>query len=106
MAWHLLLRNGRELAGCLRLMPITGAPPLARIGRVAVASHLRRHGLGRMLVQEAIGLNGEHYPAGDIALGAQAHLVPFYQSLGFEPIGEPYDEFGVRHVEMRMRRNG
>ena len=102
-AWHLLARLESELIGYLRLTVKPGPPPLLRIGRVAVAVHLRRQGLGGTLVQEALRLIGEHYPAVDVALGAQAHLVPFYQGFGFATSGEPYDDFGVSHIEMRMR---
>jgi ElaA protein len=103
-AWHLLLRAEGELAGYLRLVPIPDPPPLARIGRVAVAAHCRRQGLGRMLMEEALRLHRRQSPEQDIALNAQAHLVAFYQGLGFDAITDPYDEFGVRHVEMRMRQ--
>jgi ElaA protein len=104
-AWHLLLRAEGGLAGYLRLTPMPGPPPLVRIGRVAVASYLRGRGLGRNLMQDALRLHREQYPEYDVALGAQAHLVPFYQSFGFAAAAEPYDEFGVLHVEMRIRRN-
>jgi len=39
-----------------------------------------------------------------VALTAQAHLLPFYRSFGFEPTGEPYDDFGLTHVDMELRR--
>ena len=100
-AWHLLLRSEGELAGYLRLIPI----PI-RIGRVAVASQLRRRGLGRRLMDEGLRFCGESYPAQDIVLAAQLNLVPFYSSFGFAVISEPYDDFGVMHVEMRMRPPG
>src|ERR1700738_3200480 len=48
-AWHLASRLENELIGYLRLTATAGPPPLVRIGRVAVAVHLRRQGLGRML---------------------------------------------------------
>ena len=100
-AWHLLLRSEGELAGYLRLIPI----PI-RIGRVAVASQLRRRGLGRRLMDEGLRFCGESYPAQDIVLAAQLKLVPFYNSFGFAVISEPYDDFGVMHVEMKMRPPG
>ena len=100
-AWHLLLQSEGELAGYLRLIPM----PI-RIGRVAVASQLRRHGLGRRLMEEALRVCRERYPAQDIILAAQLKLVPFYSSFGFAVISEPYDDFGVMHVEMRMRPRG
>ena len=100
-AWHLLLRSEDELAGYLRLilMPI-------RIGRVAVASQLRRRGLGRRLMEEGLRFCRESYPAQDIILAAQLTLVPFYSSFGFVVISEPYVDFGVMHIEMRMRPHG
>ena len=36
-AWHLVARAEGGLGGYLRLIPITGPPPLVRIGRVAVS---------------------------------------------------------------------
>jgi ElaA protein len=100
-AWHLLLRSEGELAGYLRLIPM----PI-RIGRIAVASHFRRRGLGRRLMEEALRVCRERYPAEDISLAAQLNLVPFYSSFGFAVISAPYDDFGVIHVEMRMLPHG
>jgi len=97
-AWHLLLRSKGELAGYLRLIPM----PI-RMGRVAVASQLRGRGLGRRLMEEGLRFCRERYPAQDIILAAQLKLVPFYNSFGFAVISEPYDDFGVMHVEMKMR---
>jgi ElaA protein len=101
-AQHLLLLNQGELAGYLRLLP-TSRPGLIKIGRVAVAAYRRRDGLGRMLMKEALRRCCEDYPHCDIALGAQAHLIPFYASLGFAVVSEPYDDFGVQHVEMKAK---
>ena len=101
-AQHLLLLSKGELAGYLRLLP-TSHPGLIRIGRVAVAAHRRRGGLGRVLMREALRRCCEDYPHCDIALGAQAYLIPFYASFGFAVSSEPYDDFGVQHVEMSAR---
>ena len=96
-AWHLLLRVDGALTGYARLI----ATPL-RIGRVAVAAELRRHGLGRRLMEEALLFCRAHYPSRPVVLTAQAYLVPFYRSFGFEPTGAPFDDFGVAHVEMKL----
>ena len=98
-AWHLLLRADGALAGCARLIP----SPL-RIGRVAIVAALRRHGLGRRLMNEALRFCNEHYPGLPVALTAQAYLVAFYRGFGFEPSGEPFDDFGLTHVDMELRR--
>jgi ElaA protein len=39
-----------------------------------------------------------------VALAAQSHLLRFYRSFGFEPTGEPYDDFGLTHVDMELWR--
>lgn len=95
-AWHLLLRADGLLVGYGRVIP----QPL-RIGRLAVSAEHRRHGLGRRLMDEALLFCRDRYPAQLVALTAQAYLVPFYQSFGFEPTGEPFDDFGVAHVDMQ-----
>ncbi|MGC1890130.1 MAG: GNAT family N-acetyltransferase [Stellaceae bacterium] len=102
-AWHLTARLAGELIGCLRLTAITGPPPIVRIGRVAVSRSLRRGGVGRMLMAKALILCRERFPLQAVALGAQVPLVPFYKSFGFAATSEPYDDFGVAHVEMVLR---
>ena len=97
-AWHLLLRMKSELAGYLRLMQMP-----VRIGRVAVAPQLRGRGLGRRLIEEALLFCRAQYPGAPVVLTAQAHLAPLYRGYGFAPIGEPFDDFGVAHVEMEFR---
>jgi ElaA protein len=101
-AWHLLLRSDAQLAGYLRLIPTSGRPPVVRIGRFAVSSQLRRRGIGRTLMQQALSFCSEHYPLQPIALAAQLQLVPFYESFGFAAVAQPFDDFGVMHVEMAM----
>ena len=101
-AWHLVARTDGELAGYLRLMPVAGPPPLVRVGRVAVAADLRRRGVGRIMMKEALVFCGRRYPRQPIALGAQLNLVPFYESFGFATASDAYDDFGVEHVEMAL----
>ncbi len=98
-ARHLLLRAEGAPAGCLRLLP----PPRLRIGRVAVAPQLRGQGFGRRLMTEALAFCRGNYPARPVALGAQCRLVPFYESFGFAAVSQPYDDFGVGHVDMMLR---
>ena len=103
-ARHLLLRERNALGGYLRLAPMPGPPPSVSIGRVALAPHLRGRGLGRTLMNRALLLCRDDYPVRPIVLRAQRHLVPFYQGFGFAVTSEPFDDFGVTHVEMTMRR--
>ena len=102
-ARHLLLHEADVLGGYLRLAPMPGPPPSVSLGRVALAPHLRGRGLGRMLMECALGLCRDDYPDRPVVLRAQRHLVPFYEGLGFAVTSEPFDDFGVTHVEMTLR---
>ncbi len=61
---------------------------------------LRRRGLARRLIDEALAWQQRDDPRAVIALSAQTYLVPFYQSLGFVAESAPYDDYGVPHVDM------
>ena len=98
-AWHLAVAGGGR--ACRLSAPDAGCRGQDRQGRGR--RPLRGHGLGRRLMEEALQLCREHYPAQDIVLAAQLYLVPFYESFGFAVISEPYDDFGVPHVEMSLR---
>jgi ElaA protein len=99
-ALHLSAWIAGALAGYLRLIPLTGPPALVRIGRIAVAARLRRRGLGGTLLTESLHFCRERYPSWPIVLSAQFHLVAFYEGFGFMVASEPYEEFGIRHVDM------
>ena len=98
---HLTGHDGDETVACLRLLPPHVKGPEAAIGRVAVARRYRRQGLGHELMRQAMQRLHEKHRDPAVYLAAQAHLVAFYASFGFEPVGEPYDEDGIAHIDMR-----
>jgi ElaA protein len=100
-AHHLLLHAESALAGYLRLIPYPEERRVA-IGRVAVGASLRRRGLARRLMAEALARCRRDYPDWRVTLAAQTYLAGFYQSLGFHPISAPYDDYGVPHVDMKL----
>lgn len=101
--WHLLGEgdDGRLLAYA-RLIPpgLKGADAL--IGRVVTSPAARGSGAGRALMAEALAQCRRLWPAQGITLHAQAHLERFYAGFGFQPVGEPYIEDGIPHIEMRL----
>jgi ElaA protein len=101
-AHHLLLRVGGGLAGCLRLIPFADEARVA-IGRVAVAASLRRQGFARMLMTEALARCRRDYPDCIVTLTGQTYLAPFYETLGFAVTSAPYDDYGLSHVDMKLR---
>ena len=78
--------------------PIAGAWTL---GRVAVREEARGTGLGRKLLQAALGWIRENTAARQVVISAQAYLKDsYYGAAGFAVRGEPYQEAGIEHVEM------
>ncbi len=100
---HLIGRQG-VVAAYARILAPDPDLPVPRIGRVIVTRQARGQQLGRRLMERALSSCEEHWPGRPIELGGQAHLVDFYRSFGFVPIGAPYVEDGIPHQWMRRNR--
>ncbi len=69
------------------------------IGRMAVLQAYRRQGVGRAML-EALVAAARRQGLNEVYLNSQAQVIGFYQALGFEKIGEPFMEAGIKHVRM------
>lgn len=98
---HLLGERDGVLVASARLVPAGLKFAEASIGRVVSAPSTRGSGLGHALMREAIACLHAHWGLQPIRIGAQAHLQAFYRQHGFLPDGDPYDEDGIEHIEMR-----
>jgi predicted GNAT family N-acyltransferase len=72
-----------------------------RLGRMAVLPAYRGLGIGSALMQEALSLASEHGVA-RVFLHAQVGVMSFYRRFGFEPIGDVFEEAGIRHQTMQL----
>lgn len=98
---HLLVRDTRgALIAYLRLLPPGLKSERPILGRLIVTAASRGQGIARALGQEGIRGCQLRYPEQAIQIGAQQHLEPFYQSLGFAVQSSPYLEDGIWHVDM------
>ena len=99
---HVLAVDENENAiGTARLLPD------GRIGRVAVLKLWRKNGVGTALMQCLIDEAEKHSQGeGDLRLHAQTWTIPFYESLGFIVEGDEFDEAGIPHRPMVLRRCG
>ena len=111
-ALHLIARDeAGAIVGCARCLgPDEDGPdgeksdaPVS-FGRLAVDPSQRSTGLGRALVAESLTVLAERWPGRDVVIGAQQHLERFYGSFGFVRDTDPYDDFGIPHIDMRLRR--
>jgi len=90
-------RLGQPVATA-RLLPAQAG--VAKLGRMAVHRVLRGTGVGRSLVSaltQAAQARGDHC----LRLSAQRSAQGFYQRLGFETVGQPYDDVGIPHIDMQ-----
>jgi ElaA protein len=109
-SWHLLgyspsrLGKGRgegpQLVAYARLIPPGAKYDEPSIGRIITTQAVRRTGLGRALVREALARAERLWPGRAIRIGAQQRLERFYREFGFATASAPYDEDGIPHVEM------
>jgi len=98
-ALHAVARNrlGRVI-GTARL--VAEAPGVGRIGRMAVHRTVRGGGHGAAVLralEDAARARGDR----TVTLHAQRSAEAFYTRLGYLPHGEPFDEAGIAHIEMR-----
>ena len=102
-AVHLLCLEGEQVLAYQRCIPPGADSPESMLGRIVINATMRGRQLGRELVQRGIQHNIERWPGCDIRISAQAHLQPFYGSLGFTSEGEEYLEDGIVHRQMRYK---
>ncbi|MBL1408443.1 GNAT family N-acetyltransferase [Sphingobacterium faecale] len=100
---HVMLYMGDMLAAYSRVVPAGLSYTEISLGRVLVNPDFRGQGLGKLIVQETIEACYAILGKADIKIGAQYHLLAMYQSLGFKPEGQPYDEDGIEHIDMLKR---
>ncbi|MBX2812748.1 MAG: GNAT family N-acetyltransferase [Myxococcales bacterium] len=109
---HLVGRRDGRLSAYLRLLPVQEAlrcssasrhPGAVSIGRVMTIQSCRKMALGRLLMIEGLRKYREKFAEYPLIIGAQMYLIDFYRSLGFEQEGQPYDEDGITHINMRWR---
>ena len=95
--------NGRTLAYA-RLVPGGVKYDLPSIGRVIVHPDARSRGLAKQLLEKSIDYILMEWKANEIQLQGQVYLKGFYESFGFVPMSEEYDEDGIPHVDMKLTK--
>ncbi|XLM20795.1 GNAT family N-acetyltransferase, partial [Chromobacterium piscinae] len=93
--------GGRLVAYARLIAPGEKYPDAAAIGRVVVAPEARGQSLGKALMAQAVAQCQIHFAGQPIMLSAQCDASALYESFGFKPVSEPYDDGGILHVDMR-----
>ncbi|MBB5888285.1 GNAT family N-acetyltransferase [Lactovum miscens] len=99
MAVHFVLYNKHGKAcGTCRLL---NKHDETLLQRMAVLEGERKKGYASMLLTEAINFSREHRIP-NIVLHAQLSARGFYEKFDFEPIGEVFEEAGIKHITMQL----
>jgi ElaA protein len=99
--WHGLgQRSDGALVAYARLLPPGLKYSEPSIGRVVTAPAARGCGLGVELMRRTLAEAARRFPGQALRIQAQCYLERFYRGFGFIPIGQPYDEDGIPHVDM------
>ncbi len=99
-ALHLIGEYGGEIVAYARLFKPGDYFGDASIGRVVVKREFRDKKWGHDLMRESLKAITENFGAGPIVISAQLYLQKFYESHGFETIGESYPEDDIPHIRM------
>lgn len=99
-ALHVLGYDEEKLVAYTRIFPPGIYFKEAAIGRVVVKDSSRRNKFGHEILKASIKAIEENFNTRSIKLSAQTYLTRFYESHGFEQIGEGYLEDGIPHIAM------
>ncbi|MEM6637926.1 MAG: GNAT family N-acetyltransferase [Pseudomonadota bacterium] len=94
---HVLARVAGEPVGAARYQY---KADFAKIQRVCVLSQMRGTGAGAALMRFILHRLQEEGRASRARLGAQTQAIDFYRALGFTPVGAPYLDAGIPHMDM------
>ena len=97
---HVMGWKGGQLVAHTRLLPPKQTYCEQSIGRVVVKETERSSGLGKKLMNYSAEKSYELFGFNPIKIGAQLYLKKFYESLGYEPCSEIYDDVGIDHIKM------
>lgn len=99
-AIHLLALVSDRAVGTARIVRKRDS---AKIGRMAVLKSYRRQGIGARLLKRALSI-ARSGGVRLIYLHAQVPVIGFYEKLGFVCVGPVFDEAGIPHRKMVLKK--
>lgn len=103
-SYHLFLRENGEIVSYLRILEKGVSYDEISIGRVAVKKSYRGKGISRKMMLKAIEFIENNLSENTIKIQAQAYLLDFYRSLGFNAVSDEYLEDNIPHIDMIYKK--
>ena len=100
IALHILGFKDDELVAYTRAFKPGQYFSEASIGRVVVKKEERANDYGYEIMKASMVAVQEHFNTAKISVSAQTYLKSFYKNLGFEEVGDAYEEDGIPHIKM------
>jgi predicted GNAT family N-acyltransferase len=99
-ALHMVVKDGQSVIGSARVQFLTANQ--AKLERMAILKHYRRKGIGRemLLFLDTVWKDKQ---VQQVIIHAQLEVVPFYKLYGFDELGLPFREAGIKHIKMRKQ---
>lgn len=101
-AQHLVAYLDHQPVGTARIRELS--KHIAKVERLAVLPSSRRQGIGIKLMEKALEVIVQSHKQ-QVMIHAQEYVQGLYFKLGFEPVGEPFEEAGISHVKMIKKVN-
>jgi predicted GNAT family N-acyltransferase len=97
-ALHMVVKDGERVIGTARVQFLTDKQ--AKLERMAILRRYRRKGIGKemLLFLDTVWKDKQ---VQQVIIHAQLDVVPFYKLCGFDELGLPFQEAGMKHIEMR-----
>lgn len=92
--------RGEAAEAVVRLLPPGISYDVPSIGRVACKDTQRGTGLGQELMERSVRACQRLWPQYAVQISAQQYLIGFYESIGFQIVGEGYLEDNIPHIGM------
>lgn len=99
-ALHMVVKDGERVIGSARVQFL--ADNQAKLERMAVLKRYRRKGIGKEMLL-FLGTVWKDKQVQQVIIHAQFEVVPFYKLCGFDELGLPFWEAGIKHIKMRKQ---
>jgi len=96
-ALQMVVKDGERVIGSARVKFLAGNQ--AKLERMAVLKHYRRKGIGKEMLLFLDGVLKDKQVK-QVIIHAQLEVVPFYKLCGFNELGLPFQEAGIKHIKM------